>query len=193
VFGDFDGAASKPGTRHLSLPDVARLVAALPRERAAVVAFLVAFGADWSSVLVAAPGDIDLEAGTALIRGTKTETRWRRLPILAPFRKLAKLAAAGLPFKPWGNVRRDLAVACRRLGLERVTPRDLRRSHGQALRALGVEPQLIAPMLGHVDSRMVERVYGRITPEALGSLMRARTGTPTVRKKPAARASKRMH
>lgn len=188
---DFEGATSKPGTRALPLPDVARLVASLPDERAAVVAFIVAVGADWASVEAAQPGDVDVGLGTALVRGTKTATRWRTVPILRPFRALAKLAAEGLPFEPWQNVRRDLAVACRRAGVERVTPRDLRRSHGTILRALGVEPSLIAPMLGHADSRMVERIYGRLTPDALAALMRARTGTRKVRGARHAKADRR--
>jgi hypothetical protein len=34
-------------------------------------------------------------------------------------------------------------------------------------RQQGVDPSLIAPAMGHADSRMVERVYGRLPPEDL--------------------------
>jgi integrase len=54
---------------------------------------------------------------------------------------------------------RDIAAACRRAGVPRVTPRDLRRSHGKALAAAGVAPHLIGRMLRHTDSRMAERTY----------------------------------
>lgn len=53
-----------------------------------------------------------------------------------------------------------------------------RRSHSKLLRARGVEPQLIAPMMGHRDSRMVGIVYGRLAPETLGALVSQRTGAP---------------
>lgn len=42
-----------------------------------------------------------------------------------------------------------------------MTPRNLRRTHGKILAALGVKPHLIGQMLRHADSRMAERVYAR--------------------------------
>jgi integrase len=191
----FEGASSTPRDGHLTLPQVTKLVAALEPERAAVVAFIVATAADWRSVELAEPGDIDMKGGTALVRGSKTEHRWRTVPILPRFRKWAALAAGALPFAPWPNVRRDLEVASRRAGVPYATPRDLRRSHAKALRAAGVEPHLIGKMLGHRDSRMVERVYGQLAPEALARLMHRRTQTPVRQskakksRKPAKRAT----
>ncbi len=102
-------------------------------------------------------------------------------------------------FAPWTNVRRDLHSAALRLStcakclskgkvapaadckrclemvpFEKLSPNDLRRTYGRQLRARGVEPQLIAVGMGHTDSRMVERVYGRITPEELSVLLTER-------------------
>lgn len=37
----------------------------------------------------------------------------------------------------------------------------------QGLPVIGAPPELIAPVLGHVDNRMVERVYGRLPVEDL--------------------------
>jgi len=169
--------ASKAGSRHLTAQQVPKLLAQLQAKRASFVAFIVATGADLSSVESAEKGDVDLKAGTILVRGTKTNHRLRTVPILKPFAKLAERAAKGLPFEPWGNVRRDLEVACRRAQVPRVTPRDLRRTHGSILRQLGVEPHLIGKMLGHADSRMVEKVYGQLPADALGKLMGSRVGT----------------
>jgi integrase len=182
----FEGASSRPSDRHLTLAQVGKLLDKLPSERAAVVAFIVATAADWRSVELAQPGDLNVKAGTALVRGSKNEHRWRTVPILPRFRNWAQRAAGALkrgPFAPWPNVRRDLKVACKHAAVPYATPRDLRRSHAKALRAAGVEPHLIGRMLGHRDSRMVERVYGQLAPEALAALMRARTGTKTVQRK----------
>jgi hypothetical protein len=44
------------------------------------------------------------------------------------------------------------------------------------LRDAGVETDFIYPVLGHKDSRMVQRIYTKITPEALGEALRARVG-----------------
>lgn len=175
--------ASEPGTRHLTEQQVPKLLAHLAPKRAAFCAFIVATGADLASVESAELGDVDLKTGTILVRGTKTNHRWRTVPILKPFAKLAERAAKGLPFEPWGNVRRDLEVACRRAKVPRVTPRDLRRTHGSILRQRGVEPHLIGKMLGHADSRMVEKVYGQLPADALGKLLSARVGTQTTQSK----------
>lgn len=179
--------ASKPGKRHILLPDVDRLLKKLPPHRRGPVAFIVATGADWVSVELARRGDISLAKGTVLVRGTKNNHRWRTVPILSALRKYAELAAAALPFEAWGNVRRDLGVACKRALVTRVTPRDLRRSHGSILTQKGVAPHVVGKMLGHADSRMVDRVYGQTTPQALGELaersMRARPRKAPRRKK----------
>lgn len=82
-------------------------------------------------------------------------------------------------FAPWGNVRRDLAAACERARIAPVTPNDLRRTSATWLRAAGVEPSLIAVVLGHRDSRMVERVYGRIPTDALRAALEGRLGEKT--------------
>jgi integrase len=188
----FEGRESEPVERHLLMPDVERLLEALPPERAAVVAFIVATAADYPAGCDKTTAeDIDFKAGKVRVHGSKTAYRDRTVPILDPFRKLLKLAAKHMPFEPWGNVRRDLEVACRRAEVARVTPRDLRRSHGRILRVAGVEPQLIGGMLGHRDGRMVERVYGRLQPEELGALITRRleakskrsTGTKSVQKR----------
>lgn len=178
----FDGRESTPGTAHLLLPDVEKLLAALPEPRAVVVAYIVATAADWSSVALAKKADVDLKAGLVVVHGSKTAHRQRTIPILKPFRALLVRAAKGMPFAPWDSVRRDLEVACRRAKVGKVTPRDLRRSHARILRALGVEPSAIGAMLGHRDGRMVERVYGKIEPAELGAIIGAQTGTKSVQK-----------
>lgn len=179
-----------PLTRHLLLPDVARLMAELPAKRRAVVAFLVAFGADLGCVERCQPGDIDTRAGVARIRGSKTTHRDRVVPVLPVFKALAKEAAAGVPFAPWPSIRRDLIRAATRADVgpwwakwhppwkprRHITARDLRRSHGRILRAAGVEPHLIAPMLGHAPGSPVTALtYAQITPTELGAQIAART------------------
>lgn len=137
-----------------------------PAGRVATCAYLFAFGADWCAAERAERFDL----GTAescnrmvLIRGTKNAARWAEVPRVAPFHPFAELAREWLvrhgSFPAWLNATRDLAAACRRAGLPRVTLRDLRRSHGKALAALGVSPHLIGRMLRHTDSRMAEKVY----------------------------------
>lgn len=167
------GARYVPLTRYLTTEQVRALLAALTPGRAATLAYVFAFGADWCAVERAEADDL---GGAALcnllvlIRGTKNAKRWDEVPLVAPFHEFAELArewlAAHGSFPKWGKQRmRDMGTACRRAGVPRVTPRDLRRSHGKALAAAGVSPHLIGRMLRHTDSRMAERTYA--VPERL--------------------------
>jgi len=74
------------------------------------------------------------------------------------------------------NVRRDLAQACDRADIEPCTPNDLRRTCATWLRQAGAAPDLIAPVMGHADTRMVERVYGRLPVDDLERRLAAAIG-----------------
>jgi integrase len=73
----------------------------------------------------------------------------------------------GLLFGSWTNVRRDLHRACEAVEIRHCSPNDLRWTCATWLRAAGASPELIAPVMGHADTRMVERVYGRLPVEDL--------------------------
>jgi hypothetical protein len=79
--------------------------------------------------------------------------------------------AAGLGFQPWGNCSRDLAAACRRIGIPRASMNDLRRSFASWHLHAGVSTYVVSRMLGHTSSTMVERVYGQQTADTLRKLV----------------------
>jgi len=122
--------------------------------------------------------DVDLERGWLKLRGTKRETRARRVPIapaLAARLKDAGPKKAGRVVAPWSNVRRALHQACEKAGLwdrktktgKRVSPNDLRRTFASWLVQQGVPLLTVATLMGHSSTRMVEKVYGRLAPENL--------------------------
>jgi integrase len=165
----------RPRERALSEKEIAALLAEFPAHRAATVAFILATAATYPSELAhVRRGDIDMARGFVRIRGTKRESRDRRVPIVGFARPWIKRALPFAPFEHWGNVRRDLHAACDRANIPRCSPNDLRRTMLTLLRARGVEPQLLGAFAGHADSRMVERVYGRLDPEQLAHLLTAR-------------------
>lgn len=172
----------KPKTRALSEKEIAKLLRALPKKRAAVVAFLLATGATYPSELLALRReDVDLRRWRVHLPGTKRETRDRVVPIVDFARPWLSLAMKSWPFEPWSNVRRDLHQACDAAGIAHCSPNDLRRSVATLMRARGVEPSLIGAFLGHNDSRMAERVYGRLSPEQLQHLLNQRIRSGTIR------------
>jgi hypothetical protein len=122
---------------------------------------------------------------TVLLRGTKRKTRFRTVPIVSPAqRSLLEYAVEHARghgdslFQSWRNVRRDLAEACTRAKIERCSPNDLRRTFASWQVEAGVPLFPIAQAMGHKDTRMLERVYGRQTPEQLAALMARAMGLP---------------
>jgi integrase len=184
----------RPLERALTWEQVPLLLAELDWNRAATACFLIGLGADRCAITRARLEDFTSRPGLVLVRGTKTPKRWAWVPVVEPFGKLVARAGAWMKahgaFEEWRNAPRDLALACRRAGIPRITPRDLRRSFGQILRARGVPPSLLGPMLRHADSRMAETTYGQLKPDDLGRLVTqaaeaARsTGTPEVHATP---------
>jgi integrase len=152
--------------------------------QAALVAFIVATGARWSEALRAERSCVDLKKGLVYFEITKTRQKGKRekyVPITPLTRLLLEqvlAATAGQKpmFAPWANVRRDLAAMCATLKIPKVSPNDLRRTHANWLRDAGVDLASIADVLGHVDSRMVEKVYGKLRPEQLRDRVLASTG-----------------
>lgn len=170
----------KPKTRALTRDEFDRLLVALRPGRAAHVAFIVGTGARWIESERAQPSDVaaDANGGSVHLRGSKTEGADRVVPLVGFMRELVARAALALPFEKWHAVRRDLAVACKRAGIAPVTPNDLRRTCATWLRGSGVPPSTIAVVLGHRDSRMVERVYGRLPVDALRRELVGHLGAP---------------
>jgi hypothetical protein len=162
--------------------EVLGLAMVLPPERMVVVAFAVATGCDPGALWRARRGDIASDFSTCRVHGTKRKTRERTVPqplteqrsLLAWAVRHAEGAIGDRLFSTWTNMRRDLIAACEKLGIPRCSPNDLRRTYGTWLRAEGIEPQLIGAAIGHSDSRMVERVYGRLPSDALAKLLSER-------------------
>jgi len=166
----------KPRERFLAPLELVALVNALPRTRAAHVVFIVATGARWSES-TRARLDTDVDGPMVFLRGSKTKKAPRTVPVPPTMRVALAWSLAHAPgerFAAWSNVRRDLAKACATIGVNPVTPNDLRRTFGTWLRQSGLAPDLIGNAMGHADGRMAERIYGRIGPADLDKLITER-------------------
>ena len=154
-----------PRETFISWEDVPKLLAALEPARRAVVAFITATGARWSEAMSFQPGDLDRACWSILIRGTKTRKAWRNFIVPEAFRGL--LDHVGGAFAPWGNVVRDLEIACKHAGVPRVSPSDLRRTFASLLVQGGTPLSDVATLLGHASTTMVFKVYGQQTAKTL--------------------------
>lgn len=170
-----------PRTRFLTHDELDRLLGELPADRASAVAFIVATSAEWAAVRRARREDVASDRCSVRVRGTKNHTRHRVVPIESDHQRwLLDLVLAnargqdGALFTRWdNNVRRDLHAACRRAGIDPCSPHDLRRTFASWMIQAGVPPHLIAKMMGHRTSKMVELVYAQLRPQDLAGLVRA--------------------
>lgn len=203
----------EPRKRWLPMPEAQRFLAELTAGRGARVAFIIATGARWSesdraqredvniaqAVVETVGGVARVRGAWVTLRGTKTH-RSRGLvtiPIVLPLHlELVRYAlaygrqAGGALFEPWPNVRRDMAAAAVRAGIDACSPNDLRRSTAHQLRGEGAPLDDLADVLRHVDTRMVQRVYARRGPEELAASLHrtTRSGAAPVQQGPARRA-----
>lgn len=121
-----------PQTRpQLSQADFLKLSNVLHGNKRAWLWFATLTGGDYGELLFLHREDIHLEAGTLHIRGTKSRTRDRFVPLhprLAAHVRTLKLAPDAHILKPWRNRVRNLRQACLEAGLPYVINlKDLRR------------------------------------------------------------------
>lgn len=164
------GPDYQPRKTALSWDEVDKLLREFLFSKRGAVAFAIMTGARRKEVFAAQPEDLDTNAMTVRIRGTKTDAAARTIPIPKPMQRLIKFTGAR-PYPAWTNARRDLAAACKRAGIPVVTWNDLRRTFASLLVQAGVPPHLVAQLLGHTTTAMVDRVYGRQTTDSLGLLI----------------------
>jgi integrase len=132
---------------------------------------------DWS--------DIDWRHRRVHLRGTKTDGSDRVVPLHPVLAEILEKSRKerGPIVGAWANVRRDLAAACERIGIERVSPNDLRRTFASWMKQAGIDSYAVASLLGHRTARMVELVYGRLDERALFNAMSALPGAEDLRVK----------
>lgn len=69
--------------------------------------------------------------------------------------------------RPVRSIKRGFAAACRRAGIEGVSPHVCRHSVAVSLAEAGTPMHEIAQMLGHTDTATTYRVYARYSPDHL--------------------------
>lgn len=187
------GPNYKPRKTFLTWKQADALLDKLEGDRRRAVAFVLATGArrgEW----LAAEG-VDVQGDRVRVRGTKTDEADATIPVPTPMRRWLKIAGRP-PFAPWGNARRGLARACKRAGVPRVTWNDLRRTFTSLLVQAGVPAHLLKGLTRHKTTAMIDLVYGRQTPDALGDLVEQSLQTargPSVNQRGAIRGKRGRH
>jgi integrase len=165
-----------PRTTIVSAAQLKKLAKHLSSHELAAVKVIVATGARHAEYLRMLRIDVDRKRWLVSLRGTKTERARRVVPIPSIFRKLLTEALPLIETK-WTGITKELPKRCALAEIPRLTPNDLRRSHATWLIEAGVAKALVADSLGHADTKMVERVYGKADPRATLAVMEAQIRT----------------
>ncbi|WP_291272315.1 site-specific integrase [Geothrix sp.] len=72
-----------------------------------------------------------------------------------------------------GDQRPSMEVACKAAGIAKLTFHELRHTAASTWIAAGMDLILVARQLGHSDTRMVERHYGHLCPDAAAARFRS--------------------
>ncbi len=183
----------KPKTRTPSRDEVVRLLANMPAHRAAHVAYLVATGARWLESVRARLVDVDMRELVITLNGSKTALARGTVPITGITWDFVVFAIEHAPgtsplFAKWsrGSYWRDIQAACRRAGIEPLSPNDLRRAfggwHRHAIMAGGGGKESAAEqtsiLLRHATDKLAQTTYARVTGAELGPSIRAFSPVP---------------
>ena len=169
-----DVKAPSPGrarTRSLEHSDVLRIVEALEEPYRTVIALVHGTGIEISAALSLLRRDIDFDRREIHAHGTKTKAR-DRITTIEPW-AMVYLGRHARRLFPNDRVFPDLnrwtvsdkqRVACKALEIQDYQLRDSRHTYAvRAIRA-GASYETVAQQLGHTDTTMVIRVYGRFRP-----------------------------
>ena len=105
---------------------------------------------------------VDLARGVMRVPKGKTISRVVAIhPELRPWLEAYRVNA-GPVVEPWANSVRDLERACSRAGVPKVNSNDLRRTFASWLVQAGTSSLVVARLLGHTTTRMVDLVYGQL-------------------------------
>lgn len=172
--------AYKPRKRWLPPDEYRKLGMGLTLHRREYVAVYCYTGVRYSELYRIHAKHVSLRERVVFVDGTKTDEAPRELPIadelVGLFASLLARHKSGPLFpKVWqkGRMNADLKAACERVGIERVSCNDFRRTFASWMRNAGVDEGVVAKLLGHKNSKMVRSVYGQLSRETKAAAIAA--------------------
>lgn len=193
VLPPFYSGRHKPKSRAPTREEVVSLLSTMSATRGAQLAFIVATGARLGESFRAQRADVDMKALVVTLRGSKTALARGTVPVTGitwEFLNYALNHAPGkdLLFAPWssGSYHRDIHAACRRAGIEPLSPNDLRRAFGTWHRnaiLLGgggkeAAAEQVSVLLRHSTDTLAQTTYARVSGADLGPAIRAFAPVP---------------
>lgn len=180
---DIEGwSENDPRVVYYEIPDAKRLIGRLAQPHAAIAAAALGFCMEWGALDRAIVSDFDLKSDpiTAHVRGSKRSWRDRVVPLVPELAWIVPYLKPALSGKmptvkafddvpEWRAIDRQRAAANEKPKVVAVGEEDYgqhsihdwRHTHAVALLRWGYSEQIAADHLGHKDTSMVRKVYGR--------------------------------
>lgn len=160
-----------PRTTHLTEEEFARLLAELTPRRQIWILLAVYLGMRRAEIEARTWDELTPDRTWIHARGTKTAGADRMLPVPLPLRRVLATIdnQKGRLVAPWSGVCWALMWACKRARVPRVTPNDLRRTFASWHVQRGTPLKVVAQLLGHSSTRMVDLVYGHVSDRHLAA------------------------
>jgi integrase len=110
--------------------------------------------------------DVNLERGIMIVRGTKTETSSREIPIIPAMRDLfSRMERSEAKVFGVNTALVSLARACEAVGVRKLTQHDLRHLFATTCIESGIDIPTVSRWLGHADGgALAMRTYGHFRP-----------------------------
>jgi integrase len=167
------GDVYKPRERWLTEADYAAVWALATPYRRPWLDIILETGADLGELRKIKREHVDAFRGAhgyLHIPGTKAASRKRDVPLTEKARRAIderlRVAEGDYLFHPvWtsSNFKRSMLKWCARTGVEPFIAKDLRRTFASRCCQLGIPEMVVAKLLGHTDSKLVRRVYGKLS------------------------------
>jgi integrase len=161
------GNADAAKVRWLEPDEARRLVAACPDNFSDLVQAALLTGARYSELVRLQTADFDRKAGSILIRESKSG-KPRHIPLniegVALFERLSHNRIGSL-FPMWTSPspHRAMTAACKGAKLDMIGFHGLRHTYCSLAIMGGMSTMTLARILGHRDTRMIEKHYGHLS------------------------------
>ncbi len=173
---------------YLELPDAKALIGALSTEGQVAAALALGFGMEWTALAACEVRDLDTEQWAAHAHGGKTLWRDRVSPLSDVFDWLKPILTAAVKGKtpraklvtaPEYTLLDQQKTTAEAIGVKPITLHQWRHSCAVILLQAGELPANVAHLLGHKDSSLVIKRYGRFIVRASHFVTRARVAAST--------------
>jgi integrase len=183
ALGPFEGADAAR-IRYLTVIEAQRLIGACDADFGNLVRAALATGCRYSELAALRIEDFNPDSGTVHVRKSKSG-KARHVILNEEGQKLLATLSKDRPGRAYLLVKdgagrwlkshqtRPMADACKAAEIEPISFHGLRHSYASLSIMAGAPLMVVAKNLGHVDTRMVEKHYGHMSPSYVADAMRA--------------------